>query len=245
MGGQQSAADLTVIENVFRSQWLRLRDWVGDLDEAARQRPSVLEGWTVAEVVAHLGRAMDALAAAQPAEPGTVPLSLGEYVGQYPDRATQIAEVTRTLAAEIEADPLTAVDRTAEAAFAQLTQLRNLAPDPVVQARRGPIRLSEMVVSRLVELVVHGDDLARSTGRTGPGFGSGPLDEAAVRLVAEALLEIAVDRGGWSLEIVDPLTWIRLACGRVPYDVDVLAAAVQPVHTSDSVPDLGRMLPLL
>ncbi|MCU1432868.1 MAG: hypothetical protein JWP95_1973, partial [Actinotalea sp.] len=245
MGGQQSATDLARLEDLLRAQWLLLREWVGALEDASLARPSVLPGWTVAELVAHLGRGMDALAAVQPAAPGTVPLSLGEYLGRYPDGAHEIADVTRALAAEIRDAPLPAVDRLASAAFAQLQTLRDASPDPVVVARRGPILLSEMVVSRLIELVVHGDDLLRSTGRSGHGHGTSPLHDDALTLVAEALLEIAVDRGGWQLEIIDRLTWIRLACGRVPYDVDVLTAALQAVHTSDSVPDLGRSLPLL
>ena len=245
MGGQQSATDLSRLEGLLRDQWRLLRGWLGSLDDVALAAPSVLDGWTVADLVAHLGRTMDALAAVQPAPPGTVPLSLGEYLGRYPDGAHEIADRTRTLAEEIRDAPLVAVDRMAADAFAQLGTLRDAAPDPVVIARRGPILLSEMVVSRVLELVVHGDDLLRSTGRSGHGHGPSPLHEEALTLVAEALLEIAVDRGGWQLEIIDRLTWIRLACGRVPYDVDVLTAALQAVHTSDSVPDLGRALPLL
>ena len=49
----------------------------------------------------------------------------------------------------------------------------------------------------------------------------------------------------WPTEITEPLTWVRLAAGRVAYDVDLLAQALAPQYTSDSVPDLGRMLPIL
>ena len=63
--------------------------------------------------------------------------------------------------------------------------------------------------------------------------------------VAAELLHVVVSRGGWALEVRDPRLWLRLACGRVPYDVDELARALEPVHTSEAVPDLGRMLPLL
>ncbi|WP_024285754.1 maleylpyruvate isomerase N-terminal domain-containing protein [Cellulomonas sp. KRMCY2] len=241
MGGAQSATELGRIEDVLRAQWLRLRPWVHGLEEDARELPSVLGGWTVEDLVAHLGRAMDALTHARPSAPGTVPLTLGEYVGSYPERAVEIAATTRELAAEIRDDPLPAVDRRVEAALAQLAVLRDLGPDPVVQARRGPILLSEMVLSRLIELVVHADDLARSTHRDGPG----PVLPEALALVADALLEIAVDRGGWNLEIVDPIAWVRLACGRVPLTVDALAAALQPTYASDSLPDLGTVLPLL
>ena len=90
------------------------------------------------------------------------------------------------------------------------------------------------------------DDLVRSVhGDKAPLADASPLDPEAVITVAQALLEIAVDRGGWSLEIVDELAWIRLACGRVPFSVDAVAAALQPAYTSDSLPDLGTALPLL
>jgi len=54
-----------------------------------------------------------------------------------------------------------------------------------------------------------------------------------------------VARGGWDLEVSDPRRWVRLAAGRQPYDVDELAIALHARYTSDAVPDLGRMLPLL
>ena len=53
--------ELAALENLLRAQWLRLRDWVDRLDLAVDTEPSVLAGWTVAELVAHLGRAMAAL----------------------------------------------------------------------------------------------------------------------------------------------------------------------------------------
>ncbi len=240
MGGRQSEDDLDRLVSTLRRQWDRLRGWVGDLDEAIGREPSILPEWTVAELVAHLGRAMDALTACRPA-PGLVPLTLGEYLGTYPDRAAEIAATSRAIAEEIRFDPLGAVDAMAAAAFAHVDELRAGGGDTVVQARRGPILLSEMMLSRLVELVVHGDDLVRSTGRTGDG----PLDPEAVDLVAATLLEVLTDRGGWDLEVVDPLAWIRLACGRVPFAMDAVSAALQTRWTSDSLPDLGSMLPLL
>jgi len=79
----------------------------------------------------------------------------------------------------------------------------------------------------------------------GTGTGPDPVDPGALALVAEVLLDVVVARGGWSLEVADARTWVRLAAGRVPYDVDVLAEALHPQYTSDAVPDLGRMLPVL
>ncbi len=268
--------DIGPLSRVLTDQWQTLRTWVGDaLDATSRRAPSVLDGWTVAELVAHLGRSMDALAACDAAPPGTVPLSLAEYLGSYTGRATDIDRVTRELAAQIAPDPLRHVDALAAGALARLEELG--PADRVVQARRGPVLLSTMVVSRVTELVVHGDDLQRSLARsrgaapgspselgTGVGprpgvrvetsgqgalgdgvTGAGPIDGDALELVAHEMLRIVVARGGWDLEVVEPLTWVRLAAGRLPYDTDMLTRALAPRFTSDAVPDLGRLLPLL
>ena len=234
-----ASGELADARTALHAQWDRLRSWVTDVvDDDVADEPSVLEGWTVAELVAHLGRAMEALAVCTPLPDGTVPYTLGEYVGTYLTRAEDIAETTRELAAEIAHDPMSEIDSRARAAFAKLDELG--PEDRVVQARRGPVLLSTMTVSRVLELVVHADDLARSVPR-----GPDPIDPGALRLVADALLEIVVARGGWSLEIADARLWVRLATGRQAYDVDQLAVALHPRYTSDGVPDLGRMLPIL
>ncbi|EYR63619.1 hypothetical protein N866_19330 [Actinotalea ferrariae CF5-4] len=235
------ATDLATTDRLLRAQWLRLREWLDQLDDDATAAPSVLPGWTVAELVAHVGRVMDAVAVTQPADEDAHPVGLGPYLALAAERAERIDAITRQLAQEIAADPLAALDRHAEDAFAQLHDLRALAPDPVVRTRVAEIRLSDLVLSRLLELVVHGDDLDRSLPEQ-PG--DVVLDEA-LEVVSDALLAIVTGRGGWDLEVVEPRAWVRLACGRTPRDADTIGAALRPRYTSDSTPDLSGMLPLV
>lgn len=230
-------ADLGSSIDLLRAQWDRLRGWIPAIVDD--HQPSVLDGWTVSDLVAHLARAISMLARLEVVPAGTVPVTLGEYIGQYQNRAEEVAAVTRHLAAEIAADPLAAIDTMADEAFARLEQLRGA--DVVVAGRRAPIRLSDVVISRLLELVVHADDLERSVDLPG----GSPIDDDALDLVADELLRIVVARGGWSLEVAEPLLWVRLACGRITYDVDLVAEALRPTYSSDSVPDLGLELPLL
>lgn len=241
-----TGVDLPTAGTALRTQWATLRTWVDHVaDPGLAGAPSVLDGWTVAELWAHVGRAMEALTVCTPAAPGTAPLTLGEYLASYAAGAADIAEASRRLAAEHVSDPVGAVERSAAAALARLAEL---GPDDlVVQARRGPVRLSTMTLTRVVELVVHADDLLLSARRArGPAaVVPDPVDPGALAVVADALLAVVRARGGWDLEVADARTWVRLAAGRVPYDVDVLADALHPRYTSDAVPDLGRVLPLL
>src|SRR5450830_1982934 len=145
---------LAELSDVLRAQWALLRRWLDTVAEtAAAATPSVLDGWTVADLIAHVGRSMSALAACEPAPHGTVPLTLAEYVGSYAAGADSITAITHALATEIAAAPLAGIDALATAAFDRLDAFGR--SDRVVLARRGPILLSSMVTTRLIELVVH------------------------------------------------------------------------------------------
>lgn len=231
-----SDAELAQVSQVVREQWSALRAWLEQID-VHDERPSVLEGWTVAELVAHLARCHRVIPGAVDAPEGTQAQSLAEYLGGYAADAAGVAEGTREQAREIAADPLAAIDLAARRAWEALEAFG--PSDRVVLAKRGPILLSDLVVTRGVEFVVHADDLARSLGV------KPPITRAALDLIAEAFLDVVITRGGWSLEVADPLLWVRLAAGRQPYDVDELAKALHPTYTADSVPDLGRLLPLV
>jgi len=117
----------------------------------------------------------------------------------------------------------------------------------------------------VIELVVHADDLSRSLPDRPPV----ELDRTALRLVTHALPEVLAARApGRSLELrvppyaavqcvqgprhtrgtppnvveTDPLTWIRLAAGRLSW-AEALGTA--SVHASGERADLAPWLPLL
>ena len=81
-------------------------------------------------------------------------------------------------------------------------------------ARRGPIRRDDYVLTRLIELVVHGDDLARAMG----AVLDHPGEPQAVAAVAEALATAYQTATGHRPDENGPLPWIRLAAGRMPSD---------------------------
>ncbi len=251
--------------DVLEETWGVVREWLGELPAKSYDVPSVLDGWTVGDLIAHVGRGLEALVGAVPAEAGVGPLTIRSYVATYPEVASEIAEASRLLAVETAADPLGALDASWNRASKSLDQLAADSADRVVVARRGPILVSDLVVTRVLELVVHADDLHRSL-RQAPAV---VLPRAAVRLVVRTLLDALVELApGHSVEVrvppfaavqclggprhtrgtppnvieAEPLTWIRLACGRILWTD---AVADGSVRASGERADVSTYLPLL
>jgi uncharacterized protein (TIGR03083 family) len=196
---------------VFGRQWSALRAWLERLSPDDLRRPSVLDGWTVGDLVAHLVRTCQTVSALRPAPPEATPQTVHRYVSAYADAAADIAAGTRALAGRIE-DPLAALDQAWAQVPAALAGLQATErPGRVVVSARGPIRLGDFLLTRTLELVVHADDLARSLDR------EPPLLPAATSAVTRALIDVGIARSGRALrpDGLDDLTWIRLACGRV------------------------------
>lgn len=158
-------------------------------------------------------------------------------------------------------DPVAAID----AAVDGLGPLRAqaLRPGRLIPEPFGGMRALDFTVTRLVELVVHSDDLARATGR------EVAFDRQAVAAVARVLADgLAAKAPGNAVEVrvppyaavqcvegprhtrgtppnvveTDPLTWIRLATGRTGW-AEALAAAA--VAASGERADLGPYLPVM
>lgn len=240
-------------------------DVVGaDLDqltEAELSRDSVLPGWTVRELAAHLVVVADSVRHLEPLPANAGVLSLSEYLAGYAERAERISGLSQEAAVELTDLSAGYHQRWDDA----LHRLEAIAGVEKVLARRGAARLSDLVVTRVVELVVHADDLARSL----PEVPMSPVPPAATRLVARALLDVlSVRQPGRSLEVrvppaaavqcmagprhtrgtppgvveTDPQTWIRVAAGRIGWTQAVDEGLVL---ASGERADLSGVLPLL
>jgi uncharacterized protein (TIGR03083 family) len=225
--------------------------------------PSGLPGWDVRLLLAHIVGQIDAVPRllSEPARPRGAPVTdLSAWALSTAGIADRLDERTRTQAAEIE-DPAAAVD----AAAVLLAPCREdaLRADLIVPHVFGAMRSLDFTVTRLVELVVHSDDLARATGA------EIPLDRQAVAAVVRVLADaLAVKAPGSSVEVrvppyaavqcvegprhtrgtppnvveTDPLTWIRLATGRTTW---AEAREAERVSASGERADLGAQLPVL
>ncbi|MFJ9772793.1 sterol carrier family protein [Kitasatospora sp. NPDC101157] len=246
-----------------------LRAVVHGLGADQLERPTRLGTWRVRELLAHLSMALGhpAVAVDAPAPDGPV-LSLAGY-----------AELSRTMAVAVDsavtehaatgfagppAEVAAAFDRSLDAVRAVLDRPAGAEREPtaVVVGRR--MLLTDYLVTRLVEAVVHADDLADALG-----LDAFPHDRQALAAVTRMLADAFADRvpgGAVELRIppyavvqavpgprhtrgtppnvveTDPLTWIRLATGRVPW---AAAVADHAVAASGERSDLGEYLPVL
>jgi uncharacterized protein (TIGR03083 family) len=245
----------------FIAQSEALGQWLDALSEDHFARPSVLEGWDVRTLVGHVLLVQQGLARALD-RPSTDPAaSAGEYVTRYRPAVAQIAE--NTLATTGDRSPAELI-----AELRDLEPLRAREQTPaktVVVGGRGPITAADWATTRVIELVVHCDDLSRSiTDRAPVPLISSAL-KIAVRTTAEALAEQAPGRSvelrvppfvavqavqgpthrrGTPPNVVetDAVTWLRLATGRVGFDEVVADGAVR---ASGPRADISALLPVL
>ncbi|WP_217248732.1 maleylpyruvate isomerase family mycothiol-dependent enzyme [Streptomyces sp. AC602_WCS936] len=223
--------------------------------------PTRLGDWTVRELVAHVGMALTAVdRLLDEPEPARQDGRLLDWPFAIAADADAIAATARRLAAEH--PDLDAHLADVERRFTD--RLDTHLGTRLLPTSAGALPLADYVVTRTVELVVHTDDLNAAV----PGLDI-PYDRqalaAATRLLADAL---AVKAPGGSTEVrvppyavvqcvegprhtrgtppnvveTDPLTWVRLAAGRLAWK-DAVADA--KVSASGERSDLGELLPLL
>jgi uncharacterized protein (TIGR03083 family) len=180
-----------MIHDAFSAEARQLSGVMAGLDDAAFARPTACDPWTVAELVYHvrmaIGRLPGMLAAPEPAGPDLIPAA-----GYYrPDqRFSTATNADRVQSAQRGAAALAgAADRArdVEAARQQAeAAVRDAPPGRVVLTRHGDrMLLTEFLRTRVLELAVHGLDLAAALDR-GPW-----MTVPAAHLTEELLLPSA------------------------------------------------------
>jgi uncharacterized protein (TIGR03083 family) len=252
----RSAAALAAL----RDQGERLVEWFGERSDADFARPSVLAGWDVRLMLAHLvliyagcSRALE-----RPTDEAAVPAA--EYVQRYRRAVDEIAASTHDTAAALQ--PVELIDAMRAAVIAIPA---NAEGTKTVMGGRGPISVANWITTRVVDVVVHSDDLTRSLPDASPV----PLVPDALAVATRSLAEIfAVQAPGRSVELrvppfvavqavdgprhtrgtppnvveTDPITWLRIATGRIPF---AAAVADGSVRASGNRADLTPYLPVL
>ena len=236
--------------------------WLSGLPPSAWHTPSVLPGWTIAELAQHLAMSLRATHAVLAEPSPDKPIGVDRYVAGYAAAGPELLE--RELSGTAGRDPadvlagLYAEREAAAAAVADPPATRAVA------GPRGPLSPADWLVTRAIEMVVHGDDLSRSLPARPPV----ESDRPALRLVTQACADLLATRApGRSLELrippyaavqcvegprhtrgtppnvveTDPLTWIRLAAGRLDWREAVAGGAVR---ASGERADLTGWLPL-
>jgi hypothetical protein len=191
------------------------------------------------------------------------PLTIAAYTSAWSGAANEIAQRDRDSAASMK--PGDVLRNAANARADLLGALAATPGDPVVRARRGPLRLSDLMITRVNELVVHSLDLSASVPEREPV----PLDRGALGVSARMLAGILAERvPGHSVELrvppyaavqcvagprhtrgtppnvveVDAMTWVELATGRAQWGD---AVSDGRVRASGERADISENLPVL
>ncbi|WP_055586306.1 sterol carrier family protein [Streptacidiphilus griseoplanus] len=210
--------------------------------EALLAAPTRLGEWTVADLVVHLCWVMGwAPAHLHDPVPEGEPLTLTGWALATRTAAAGIDEAARQRPAESPAALAERFDRERDALHRMLTGPEAADPERRVVVRFGTIGLADFLVTRLLETVVHADDLADAVERAARAQGvDGPVHApdafrhdrqalaAAARLLADTLAEAAP---GGAVELRVP-----------PYAVVQCVAG--PRHTRGTPPNVVETDPL-
>lgn len=217
----------------LREQWDALIDWLRSMDDEMLTTATPLPEWSVGHLVAHLALVMRVLADAEVADDDAT-LTFADYLSAYAETSAYIRD--RAIDLNEHHDPIGSAEASGHAALVTLTGLRERRVKSV-RVRRGVVALDTLVLTRLVELVVHADDLARSASIPSP------VDPTARTIVANALLRVLRSRTGYDLEVGDEAAWLRLATGRLEWAER--GDALRSGNLAEGLPDLSLALPLI
>jgi hypothetical protein len=199
--------------SIFLESAGRARSLLADPVVAARwEEPSALEAMTVGALAGHLLRAVTAVAgylAEPPAgfegliDPCGYLMSIeGLSTPDGPDLDSDLhAAIRRRAADEARVGPAEVLSRWDGAVEELSGRLATEPPTRAVRVLDGRIMLvDDYLVTRLIEMLIHADDLAVSIGAETPAFPA-----AAWQRVIETLIEVAVRRHG-ALAVVRAMT---------------------------------------
>jgi uncharacterized protein (TIGR03083 family) len=244
------------------AQSARIRDWLAGLPFEAFATPSVLPGWDVRLLTGHLLLIHRGLLRLLDRPTDARPLPPYEFVMRYRRDVEDIDASTAELTADRTPDDLL-LDLD-QAIHALRVRLAGALPK-VIDTPRGPSTSEDFLLTRIIELVVHADDLSRSLPDREPIQLERKAVAAAVRTLASML---AARYPGRSVEVrvpphvavqaiegprhtrgtppnvveTDALTFLRLATGRLEWAQAVAGLAVA---ASGNRADLSEQLPLL
>ena len=261
MPTKKSTANLALI-----SQGRLVQNWLTALDPVDFDRPTVLDAWDVRTLTGHIVLIVDGLTAMldRPSRQRGIPVH--EYVRRYRRDVTMINNATEEATADRPGPELAA--QIGDSLDILERRLVDGPPLPTtLDAPRGPLSTADAVSTRIVDLVVHADDLARSL----PERPAIDLPRPALSTCSRTLTAIlAGQQPGRSVEVrvppfaavqcglgetgpthtrgtppnvveTDPRTFLRLATGRITWDE---ARAASSVSASGLRADLSPVLPL-
>jgi Mycothiol maleylpyruvate isomerase N-terminal domain len=171
-------------------------------DPAVAERwaePSALAGMSVGALAGHLARQIfnvEALLAQGACEDAPIPLlehyARSAWLGAAPDDPSNVT-VRDSSAAEAAGGPAALARRTTAALGRLAARLPDEPLDRVVLVPWGPwpLTLADLLVTRMMEITVHDDDLASSVGRPAPA-----LPDEVTDTVVVLLARLAVRRHG-------------------------------------------------
>jgi hypothetical protein len=191
------------------------------------------------------------------------PLSIAEYTAHWRPAAAEIAQRDQVGAEGVTVAEIVARHAVESEALHQA--LAAVTGDVVVAARRGPIRVLDLLTTRVNELVVHSLDLSASAptldpvgiGKQALGFSCRMLTGILVERVPGHTVEVRIPpysavqcvegprhtRGTPPNVVeVDAMTWIEIATGRIDWGT---ALADGRLRISGERADISEHLPVL
>ncbi len=245
----------------------RLHGWLAAQPPETLTAREVLPGWDVRVMIGHLLVMHEGLIAVLDRPSRSRALEVSTLIGAYRSAAGEITDAAVGRAGDRPATTL--LEEWATAVEALLAAFGQSSLPVVVDTPRGPGRLADFVRTRIVDLVVHVDDLNHRFADTVEPAG---VDRKALAVACRTLTAVLAERHpGRSVEVrvppfaavqcgvgelgpthtrgtppnvveTDPISWLRLATGRWTW---AEARAAGKVSASGHRADLSSALPLL